>query len=76
MNSQVQIQALEGIIVQYAGPVGKFVIKKSITDLGLDQQPLSPETKTKLVEMVLARAVFDKDRWDAIRREINAAWGD
>lgn len=76
MDNQMKIQALESIIVEYAGPMGKFVIKKSMMDLGLDNGSITPDLKNKLIDMVLERAIFDRNRWRTIRREINSAWGD
>jgi len=73
MGSQVEI--LESIIVDYAGPMGKFVVRKSMADLGLEGSQLPPESQNQLIDMVLERAIFDKDRWNLIRREIQSAWG-
>ena len=74
MGSEADIRALERIIVQYAGPLGKFVVKKSLADLGCDTMNLTPDIRPKLVDMVLERAIYDRERWHAIRREITEAW--
>ena len=76
MDSQSEIQVLESIIVEHAGPMGKFVVKKSLQDLGLDNSTLNEGTRTKLVDLVLERAIYDRDRWNPIRNEIFSAWSD
>ncbi len=75
MVESPEINALESIIVENAGPMGKFVIKKSMADLGLEPGSINQQDKSKLLDMVLERAVFDKDKWPGIRREILDAWG-
>ena len=75
MASESEIQALETVIVEHAGHMGKFIVKKSINDLGLDASLITGDAQKKLIDMVLERAIFDKDRWGIIRKEISVALG-
>jgi len=75
MVSESDVKALESIIVEHAGPMGKFVVKKSMIDLGVEQDAITGNMQTRFIDMVLERAIFDRDRWDNIRNEIYAAWG-
>jgi len=75
MTNDSYILALESVIVEHAGPMGKFVVKKSLSDLGIDANSISGDTQKKLIDMVLERAIYDKSRWGTIRGEIAAACG-
>ncbi len=76
MISDFEVQALESIIVEHAGPMGKFIVKKSMADLETDLNSITGSIQKRLIDMVLERAIFDKERWDIIRKEIHVAWGD
>ena len=73
--SEVNIPAMEGIIVEYAGPMGKFVIKKAIADIGIDPDKYGRESANKLIDLVLERAIFDKVKWGPVKKQILVAWG-
>ena len=75
MVSQGDIQILENIIVDNAGPMGKFIIKKSMADIGVDLEQITGATQIKFVDMVLERAIFDETKRGIIRKEILSAWG-
>ncbi len=75
MIGRVDIQALEGIIVEHAGPLGKFVVKKAIADLGGDPVNFSDDTVQRLVDMVIERSIFDSNKWRSVRKQIQEAWG-
>jgi len=75
MVSDSDIHALESIIVNHAGPMGKFIIKKSLADIGTEPNLITGNTQTKFIDMVLERAIFDKDRQVIIRKEILSALG-
>ena len=74
MVSQSDIQALEVIIVDHAGPMGKFVVKKSIQDLGGDPATYDVQMQEKLITTILERAIFDQAKWPEVRRQIKSAW--
>ena len=75
MANGSDIQALESVIVEHAGPMGKFIVKKSMDDLGLEANLITGDAQKKLIDMVLERAIYDKDRWGIIRKEISVALG-
>ena len=72
MIREADIEAMERIIVDHAGPVGKFVIKKALADLGGNPMSFTPETKERFIEMVLES---DKDSVPADARGIKAKEG-
>ena len=76
MVSQSDIQKLENIIVENAGPMGKFIIKKSMSDIGVEPEQITGATQVKFIDMVLERAIFDENKRGTIRRVILSAWGD
>ena len=75
MVSNNDIRVLERIIVDNAGPMGKFIIKKSLSDIGVPQESIVGNVQTKFIDMVLERAIFDADRRNKARKEILSAWG-
>ena len=70
-----KIKILEDIIVENAGPLGKFVVKKSLSDLDMHPGSMDESAQNRLIDMVLERAVFDRDKWPSIRKNILLAWG-
>ena len=75
MVSQDEIQFLERIIVENAGPMGKFIIKKSLSDLGNEPAAITGDSKAKFIDLVLERAIFDDSKRVVLRKEILSAWG-
>jgi len=73
--SEVSISAMEAIIMEHAGPMGKFVIKKAIADIAIDPNNYGRESANKLIDLVLQRAIFDKVKWEPVKKQILAAWG-
>ena len=71
-----RINVLEDIIVRNAGPLGKFIIKKSMADLEINPEGLNETNKARLVDLVLQRAIFDESKRPFIRKQISDAWGD
>ncbi|MCK4757794.1 MAG: hypothetical protein KAS67_05030 [Thermoplasmata archaeon] len=74
MVNELEMQIMEEIIVEHAGPLGKFVIKKSITDIGGEPEQYNRETLDRFIDMILERAVYDSTKWEMIKRNIFAAW--
>ena len=75
MIRDADIREMEDIIINHAGPVGKFVVKKAIADLGGDPVNFNDETKARLIKMVLERSIFDDTKWNSVRKQILEAWG-
>ncbi|MCK5038317.1 MAG: hypothetical protein KAS16_04400, partial [Thermoplasmata archaeon] len=70
----IDIPAMEIIIIEHTGPMGKFVIKKAIADIGLDPNNYGRESAIKLISLVLERAIFDKTKWESVKKQILTAW--
>ena len=75
MVSDSDLQALETIIVNHAGPMGKFIIKKPLADIDTEPGRISGDIQVKFINMVIERAIFDTDRQAIARKEILSAWG-
>ena len=75
MVSNNDIRVLENIVVESSGPMGKFIIKKSLADIGVPQESITGDTQAKFIDMVLERAIFDTDRRKVVRKKILSAWG-
>ena len=73
--SEMNILAMEAIIVEHAGPMGKFVIKKAIADLGISPTAQDRESANKLIDTVLKRCIFDTGKWGSVKKQILMAWG-
>lgn len=74
MLSEANIQAMEEIVAEHAGPMGKFVIRKAITDLGCEPENFDEEYLDKFITLVLERSIFDPAKWKSVRMEIVEAW--
>lgn len=70
MINDSKMQAFENIIVEHAGPLGKFVIKKTLTDMGADPYNLDENTLSQFIDTVLERSIYDPSKWKAVRLEI------
>ena len=55
--------------------MGKFVVKKSLADIGNDLNSITGGTRAKFIETVLERAIFNVDRRGIVHKVILAAWG-
>jgi hypothetical protein len=75
MINESKMQKFEDIIVEHAGPLGKFIIKKTLSDMKLDQTKFNEEMLSEFVDAVLKRAVFDSSKWKKIRVEIYETCG-
>ena len=73
--SELNISAMEAIIVEHAGPMGKFVIKKTLADLDISPTAQDRESANKLIDTVLKRCIFDTDKWVPVKKQILTAWG-
>ena len=63
---------IERLVIDYSGPLGKFVVIKTIKDLGHTPESY-PEDKNnlrKLVKRILQRAIFDENRRNQAEKEI------
>ena len=70
----IDIPAMETIIIEHTGPMGKFVIKKAIADIGIEPDKYGRESANKLITLVLERAIFDKTKWESVKKQILKAW--
>ena len=57
-NDEIVIQ-MEVIVMDYAGPIGRFVVRKQIGDDLYDLDNLSDEEKRKLIKKIIAASIFN-----------------
>ncbi|MCK4266710.1 MAG: hypothetical protein KAX31_05470 [Thermoplasmata archaeon] len=76
MINQAEMGVMEEIIVGYAGPLGSFIIKKAIADIGADPTTFDEETVDRFIDLVIKRSIFDRNKWKSIKEEILIAWSD
>ena len=57
-NDEIVIQ-MEVIVMDYAGPIGKFVVRKQIGKDLYDLDNLSDEEKKKLIKKIIAASIFN-----------------
>ena len=70
MVSKTELLAIEELVVEHAGPLGKFVIKKTITDMGADPESFDEEQLSKFIDTVLERSIYDPAKWKDVKIEI------
>lgn len=61
-------------IVEYSGPLGKFVVIKSIKDLDYDPNNLTRDEIRTLINTVTERAIFDPERRRVAKRKLLKAF--
>jgi hypothetical protein len=74
MLSRADIKKMEKIVIEHSGPMGVFVIRKAIKDLGAEPADFDEETRNKFVTMVLERSIFDPAKREPVRALILGAW--
>ncbi|MCK4718339.1 MAG: hypothetical protein KAT70_06695 [Thermoplasmata archaeon] len=56
MNSIITVEA---VLMNYAGPMGKFVLKKKIKEMGLEGKEIPGDQLLEIVRKLLPDAIFD-----------------
>ncbi len=64
-----EIDVLERELVELAGPLAKFVIKKQIRDMGLQRENFPKDRLGELIERSVKNAIFDPKK----QREVSRA---
>ena len=54
-----QMKIIESVLMEYAGPLGKFVLKKRVKIMNESYDAFPPDRLGELVKAVLADAIFD-----------------
>ena len=57
-----KITLLEEELVELAGPLGKFVVKKQLEELGMKRDDISDPLFLELMKRCVATAIFDPER--------------
>ena len=65
------IKKLKAVVIKYAGPLGEFVVDKTLKDIGA----LNESNTRSFVKEVMRRAIFDPERRDRAIKEAFEALG-
>ena len=61
---------MEELVVEYAGPLGKFVIKKTIADMGVSPESFDKDQLNQFIDTVLERSIYDPAKWKSVKTEL------
>ena len=56
-----KLEAAEELLVDYAGPMGKFVLKNKMREMGLSEGTMSDEKIWELLKAAIPDAIFDPE---------------
>ena len=65
-----KIEALENELVELAGPLGKFVVKKQMRELSFSPKDVSGPMFQMLIEQCVANAIFDPKKQEEALKEL------
>lgn len=69
-TSKEMIEKIREIVVDAAGPIGDFVIKKQIKDLGYTPDNFPAERIQILIEKVVENAVYDPEKKMEVKNKL------
>lgn len=65
------IKHIEEKLVEYAGPMGKYVLKKELSDMGFSpNDELDITMMRKVIDDVVKKAIYNQDKRHACKREL------
>ena len=53
------VQQMESIVMEYSGPMGKFVVRKQIKDMAIDLGDSSENNRKELISRVVVSAIYN-----------------
>ena len=53
------VQQMETIVMEYSGPMGKFVVRKQMRDMAIDLENSSEGNKKELIDRVVVSAIYN-----------------
>ncbi len=65
-----KIELLENELVELAGPLGKFVVKKQLKKMGLTRKEVLDTMFLELIRRSVANAVFDPQKQKTAIKEL------
>ena len=66
--SDLQILSIE--LASYAGEMAPYIVEKAFKDMKLQGEDIPPTMRRKVVDTILERIVFDRDKHYKIRQEL------
>ncbi|MCX8173197.1 MAG: hypothetical protein N3F63_01090 [Thermoplasmata archaeon] len=70
MGSREAIAIIRNYLIEYAGPMGGFVLKKAMNDMGKDEASFPADHLPALVERALNNAVYDPKTREELKKRI------
>ncbi len=64
-----RVKVIEETLTNYAGPIARYVIKKAMKDLKLDDD-VPPHMISKFLDVVIERAIFDPTKHALVKKDI------
>jgi len=64
------MKTLSDGLTSYAGEMAPFIVEKAFRDARLKGEDLPPIMRRKVVDIILNRIVFDKEKHDTLRRKL------
>ena len=53
------VQQMESIVMEYSGPMGKFVVRKQMRDMAIDLDNSTENNKKELIDRVVVSAIYN-----------------
>ncbi len=64
------MKILSSELVSYAGEMAPFIVEKAFRDVRLHGEDIPPTMRRKVVDIILDRIVFDREKHHALRRDL------
>ena len=64
------LKILSSELVSYAGDMAPYIVEKAFKDMKLQGENIPPTMRLKVVDMILERIIFDRNRHYDMRLEL------
>ena len=64
------LRILSSELASYAGEMAPYIVEKAFRDMKLQGDKIPPTMRKKVVDIILDRIVFDREKHHALRREL------
>ena len=70
MIQMSDLKILSNELMSYAGEMAPYIVEKAFRDVKLQGDKIPPTMRRKVVDMILDRIVFDREKHHTLRREL------
>ena len=67
------VQKIEQIVMEYSGPMGKFVVRKQLKDTSRTIEQLTDGEKRKLIGNIVEGAIFNESYQAECKKRLTSA---